>query len=48
MYNKQSSFELPGKDGGTHNKDFLGLFKQIWDYLQSKKSQLLQNTYQVL
>ena len=22
---------------GTHDKDFLGLYKQIWDYLQSKK-----------
>ena len=22
---------------GTHNKDLLGLSKQIWDYLQSKK-----------
>ena len=25
------------KMGGTHNKDLLGLSKQIWDYLQSKK-----------
>ena len=25
------------KMGGTHNKDTLGLSKQIWDYLQSKK-----------
>ena len=25
------------KMGGTHNKDPLGLDKQIWDYLQSKK-----------
>ena len=34
---QQNSFELPGKDGGTHNKDLLGLSKQIWDYLHSKK-----------
>ena len=34
---QQNSFELPGKDGGTHNKDPLGLSKQIWDYLHSKK-----------
>ena len=25
------------KMGDTHNKDFLGLSKQIWDYQQSKK-----------
>ena len=25
------------KMGGTHSKDLLGLSKQIWDYLQSKK-----------
>ena len=34
---QQSSLELPGKDGGTRKKDLLGLSKQIWDYLQSKK-----------
>ena len=34
---QQGSFELPGTDGGTHNKNLLSLSKQIWDYLQSKK-----------
>ena len=34
---QENIFDLPGKNGGTHNKDLLGLSKQIWDYLQLKK-----------
>ena len=37
IHTQQNSFELPGKDGETYNKDLLGLSKQMCDYLQLKK-----------